>query len=247
MPKTSSTPAAASARATASPPSSRPQRGQREHLEAGGRGEQRRDPLGSYGGETSTQSKPRKSMPVRARGTTAPARCSARPPRACPCRANAGSTKSMSNERNAGASPTRPAHARRRRRSPAARARPRDRVVAELRLRALVRLAVERPAHAGRTERARVHQPLLHRPLEHGAVEVLHAVVATPRRPSARRGARAPAVRAPRRRRAARRARSSGRRRRASGITPASCTGRRNASIRSSVSMWKPGTVGASP
>ena len=87
----------------------------------------------------------------------------------------------MSNERNAGRSPTRA-----RTRSPYScgaqplQLVPGDRVEPQLARRVDVRRAVERAAHAGLHRRVRVDQPLLDRALEHGAMEVAGAVVRLP-------------------------------------------------------------------
>ncbi len=65
-------------------------------------------PLGSYGGETSTTSNARKSIPVSARRYASACELVGPPTSGVPVPgANAGSTKSTSKDRNAGASPTR--------------------------------------------------------------------------------------------------------------------------------------------
>jgi hypothetical protein len=65
-------------------------------------------PAGSKDGATSTQSNARKSIPVSARRYASASPLVGPPTSGVPVPgANAGSTKSMSNDRNAGASPTR--------------------------------------------------------------------------------------------------------------------------------------------
>ena len=85
-----------------------PHREQGQHLETGVRREQRRHPGGIERGLTSTQSKPRKSSPASDRRNVNASRLVGPPTSGVPVPgANAGSTKSTSNERKHGPIPTR--------------------------------------------------------------------------------------------------------------------------------------------